>query len=142
MAEIILAIHTIIVLGLVGVVLLQRSEGGALGMGGGGGGFMSGRGAANALTKSTTILAALFFTSSLGLALIGDRGTDQNEILRDLTGEEVTGPQVPGEIDQDDVLDFLGEDRAPEAVPAPASEVAPVPAPEEAPASEEPGTDE
>ena len=140
MAEIILAIHTIIVLGLVGVVLLQRSEGGALGMGSGGGGFMSGRGAANALTKSTTILAALFFTSSLGLALIGDRGTDQNEILRDLTGEEVTGPQVPGEIDQDDVLDFLGEDRAPEA--APDVEAAPAAVPEEAPASGEPGTDE
>ena len=120
MTAIILAIHTIIVLGLVGVVLLQRSEGGALGMGGGGGGFMSGRGAANALTRSTTVLAALFFTSSLFLALTADRGAGEDAVLRDITGEEV-GSERPGELDQDDILDILGDE--PEAAPAPAQPV-------------------
>lgn len=113
MTAIILAIHTIIVLGLVGVVLLQRSEGGALGMGGGGGGFMSGRGAANALTRSTTVLAGLFFASSMLLALTADRGAAEGEILRDITGEEALDP-VDGELDQEDILDILGDEPAPE----------------------------
>ena len=112
MTAIILAIHTVIVVALVGVVLLQRSEGGALGMGGGGGGFMSGRGAANALTRSTTVLAALFFTSSLALALTADRGIGEDEILRDITGEDVGDP-LDGELDQDDILDILGDEPAP-----------------------------
>ena len=116
MTAIILAIHTIIVLGLVGVVLLQRSEGGALGMGGGGGGFMSGRGAANVLTRSTTVLAGLFFASSMLLALTADRGAEVG--IQDLTGEEV-GERAPGELDQDDILDILGDEPA---RPAPADD--------------------
>ena len=58
---------------LVGVVLLQRSEGGALGIGGGGGGFMTGRGAANFLTRVTAGLAAAFFVTSLLLTLLANR---------------------------------------------------------------------
>ena len=50
-----------IAVALVGLVLVQRSEGGALGIGGGGGGFMSGRGAANLLTRMTAILAVCVF---------------------------------------------------------------------------------
>ena len=122
MTAIILTIHTLIVLALVGVVLLQRSEGGALGIGGGGGGFMSGRGAANALTRTTTILAALFFTSSLALALTADRGQNETQILEEVTGEDLTTP-VEGEITQDDVLDLIGEEETP----------APVQEPEDAP---------
>ena len=126
MTAIILAIHTVIVLGLVGVVLLQRSEGGALGMGGGGGGFMSGRGAANALTRSTTILAGLFFVSSMALALTADRGAAEGEILRDITGEEAGDP-IDGELDQNDIMDILGDEPvAPEpAAPAPGEEPLP-----------------
>ena len=56
-------------LALVGVVLLQRSEGGALGIGGGGG-FMTGRGQANALSRATAILGALFFATSLIMSMI------------------------------------------------------------------------
>ena len=117
MTNIILTIHTLIVLALVGVVLLQRSEGGALGMGGGGGGFMSGRGAANALTRTTTVLAALFFASSMTLALTADRGQNEVQVLEDVTGESLTTP-VEGEITQDDVLDIIGDD--PDTAPAPA----------------------
>jgi preprotein translocase subunit SecG len=76
MHTVIIVIHLMVVLSLVAVVLLQRSEGGALGIGGGGG-FMSSRGQANALTRATTILAMLFFATSLGLALLArsERGT-------------------------------------------------------------------
>jgi preprotein translocase subunit SecG len=65
MATVLVIIHIMITLALIGVVLLQRSEGGALGMGGGGGGgFMTGRGAANFLTRVTAGLAAAFFLTS------------------------------------------------------------------------------
>jgi len=76
MITVILVIHLLIALGLVGVVLLQRSEGGALGIGGGGGGFLTGRGTANLLTRTTTILAVMFFVTSLVLARLAgvDRG--------------------------------------------------------------------
>jgi preprotein translocase subunit SecG len=72
MATVLLIIHIMLALALIGVVLLQRSEGGALGIGGGGGGggFMSGRGAANFLTRATAGLAAAFFATSLILALV------------------------------------------------------------------------
>jgi preprotein translocase subunit SecG len=55
---------------LVGVILLQRSEGGALGMGGGPTGFMTARGAGDLLTRTTAILAAVFFLLSLTLTIV------------------------------------------------------------------------
>ena len=73
MATVILVIHLMVAATLVGLVLLQRSEGGALGIGGGGGsggGFMSGRGAANLLTRVTAVTAAAFFVTSILLTLI------------------------------------------------------------------------
>jgi len=69
MTTILLILHLMIATSLVGVVLLQRSEGGALGIGGGGG-FMTGRGAANFLTRVTAGLAAAFFGTSMLLTLI------------------------------------------------------------------------
>ncbi len=66
-----LVVHTLIALALVAVILLQRSEGGGLGIGGGtGGGLMSARGAANLLTRSTTVLATLFIASSILIAVL------------------------------------------------------------------------
>ncbi len=66
-----LVVHTLIALALVGVILLQKSEGGGLGIGGGtGGGLMTARGAANLLTRSTTVLASLFVASSIILAVL------------------------------------------------------------------------
>jgi preprotein translocase subunit SecG len=69
MATVLLVIHAILAIALVIVVLLQRSEGGALGIGGGGG-MMSRRSSANLLTRSTAILAGLFMATSLALAFI------------------------------------------------------------------------
>ncbi len=72
MVTTLLVIHLIIAIALVAVVLLQRSEGGALGIGGGSGGgmsgFLTGRSTANLLTRTTAILAALFILTSLTLA--------------------------------------------------------------------------
>lgn len=70
MATVLLLLHMMIALALVCVVLLQRSEGGGLGIGGGGSSFMTGRGTANLLTRTTAILAAAFFATSIGLTLL------------------------------------------------------------------------
>jgi len=71
MLTIVLVVHLMLALSLVGVVLLQKSEGGALGMGGGGmSGFMTGRSTANLLTRTTAVLAACFFVTSITLAML------------------------------------------------------------------------
>ena len=76
MQTVLLVIHLIVALALIGAVLLQRSEGGALGIGSGGGGgnLFSARGVGNALTRTTAILALCFFLTSIGLTLIAIRG--------------------------------------------------------------------
>lgn len=80
MTTVLLILHLMIASALVGVVLLQRSEGGALGIGGGGG-FMSGRGAANFLTRVTAALAAAFFVTSLALTLLATRPAGPRSIF-------------------------------------------------------------
>lgn len=76
MATILLVIELFVTLALIGIVLIQRSEGGGLGIGGsqGMGSFMSGRGTANLLTRTTAILAAIFMALALVLALLGRAG--------------------------------------------------------------------
>ena len=69
MQTVLIVVHLMIVLAMVGLVLLQRSEGGGLGMGGGGG-FMTTRGSTNMLTRTTAILAACFFVTSLVLSIL------------------------------------------------------------------------
>ena len=69
MQHVVIVIHLMLVLALIGVVLLQRSEGGGLGIGSTGG-FMTSRGTANVLTRATAILAALFFGTSLILSIL------------------------------------------------------------------------
>jgi len=75
MNTLILLAHFFISVGLIALILLQRSEGGALGIGGGGGGgLMSGRGAANLLTRATSALAFGFFITSILLTVVTNRG--------------------------------------------------------------------
>ncbi len=71
MDKVLLVIHLLIALAMVGVILLQRSEGGALGIGGGAG-VMTGRAAGNLLTRATGILATGFFVTSLCLAILAN----------------------------------------------------------------------
>jgi preprotein translocase subunit SecG len=71
MTAVILVVHLIVALAMIGVILLQKSEGGGLGMGGGGmSGFMTGRSTANFLTKITAGLAAAFMLTSIVLGLL------------------------------------------------------------------------
>jgi preprotein translocase subunit SecG len=72
MQTVLLVLHLLIALALIGVVLMQRSEGGALGIGGGGGAgsLFSARGVGNTLTRTTAILAIVFFLTSIGLTLL------------------------------------------------------------------------
>ena len=105
MTAVIIVIHLILAIALVGTILLQRSEGGGLGMGGGGGGgmggFMSGRATANLLTRATAVIAALFMLTSLTLAILagGDRESrsilDQPPAAVEQEPAEPEGPSAP-----------------------------------------------
>jgi preprotein translocase subunit SecG len=103
MIQVLLTVHLMVAIALVITVLLQRSEGGGLGIGGGGGGgggggFMSARGAANMLTRTTAILAACFMGTSLLLAILAETNT-RRSISEDIparsTPAPATGPQAP-----------------------------------------------
>ncbi len=82
METVVLVVHLMLALALVGVVLLQKSEGGALGMGGGGmSGFMTGRSTANLLTRATAVLAACFMVTSVTLVILAGRGHEVSSII-------------------------------------------------------------
>ncbi len=82
MSTVIVVIHLLLAVSLVGVILLQKSEGGALGIGGGGmSGFMTGRSTANLLTRTTAILAAGFFLTSIALAVIAARSRAPGSVI-------------------------------------------------------------
>ncbi len=85
MTSVLIVLHLFVTIALIGVVLLQRSEGGGLGVGSsqGMGSFMGGRGTANLLTRSTAILGAAFFGLALALALINRGTSQQNRSLLD-----------------------------------------------------------
>jgi preprotein translocase subunit SecG len=98
MTTVLLIIHLFVTLALIGVVLIQRSEGGGLGIGSsqGMGSFMSGRGTANLLTRTTAILATMFMVLSLTLALMnrGTMGAGGHSILD--TGAPLSAPGPAG----------------------------------------------
>jgi preprotein translocase subunit SecG len=96
MMTFLLVVHILLALALIGVILVQRSEGGALGMGGGGGGgFMTARGSANLLTRTTAILAALFIISSIVLAILAGGPTKSRSILDSGAPATQTAPAEP-----------------------------------------------
>jgi len=96
MITVVLVIHLMIAASLIGVVLLQKSEGGALGMGGGGmAGFMSGRSTANLLTRTTAILAAAFFATSIVLAYLAGGARAPSSIVDQPTSSAPATPTQP-----------------------------------------------
>lgn len=109
MQTVLIVIHLMIVLALVGIVLIQRSEGGGLGIGGGSG-FMSARGTANALTRTTAILAALFFITSLGLGILARYQAKPTDILDRIP--------ITQQGQQNGILDSLGGAKPAETKPA------------------------
>ena len=95
MQAVIIVIHLMIVIFLIGIVLLQKSEGGGLGMGGGAG-FMSSRGTGNVLTLTTWILAGLFFATSLGMAWHSGYTHKETSILPAQTQQQPVAPPSSG----------------------------------------------
>ena len=100
MTTVLLVIHILIALALIGVVLLQRSEGGGLGIGGGGGGsgggmsgFLTGRGTANLLTRTTAILAGSFMVTSMVLTILAGGG--QRGSILDVPAGQAPAPLAP-----------------------------------------------
>ena len=125
MQNVILVIHIIACLVMIGLVLVQKSEGGGLGIGGGSGNpLMSGRGAAGALVRTTMIFGAIFFATSLALTSIANRSSDNRSGLERVLDESnpETGPSGP--IDLFDPSTTLLNERGstasePEAAPQP-----------------------
>jgi preprotein translocase subunit SecG len=96
MNQVILIIHLFLAIALVAVVLLQRSEGGALGIGGGGfGGLMTGRASSNLLTRTTAVLAAGFIATSLLLAIVASYSRAPSSILDQPAATQPVEPAVP-----------------------------------------------
>src|SRR6187455_3800963 len=93
MQTVLIVIHLMIVSAMIGLVLLQKSEGGGLGMGGGGGGFLTSRGTSNVLTRTTAILAAVFFATSLILSILAGFDRKPTSILG---GQSGPAQQIPG----------------------------------------------
>jgi preprotein translocase subunit SecG len=96
MIFLLLAVHILIAISLVGVILLQKSEGGALGMGGGGmSGFMTGRSTANLLTRVTAVLAAAFMATSILLVVLHNRDRAPRSIIDQGPPAAPTAPVAP-----------------------------------------------
>lgn len=133
MQEVLLVIYLMVVLALIGVVLIQRSEGGGLGVGGGSG-FMSARGTANALTRTTAILATLFFVLALAMSIYARYQPNATDVLDRIPGTTNNG---------NGVLDSLGGGQTTPSAPAAPAPVVPgngVPTGGDAPASTAPAS--
>ncbi len=99
MIKVLLVLHVFVTIALIGVVLIQRSEGGGLGLGGGQGmgSFMTGRGTANLLTRTTAVLGTAFFALSLALALLYKGGAQNSNaaILNIPASQQPAAPTAP-----------------------------------------------
>ena len=148
MTNVLLIIHLFVTLALIGVVLIQRSEGGGLGIGSsqGMGAFMTGRGTANLLTRTTAILAAVFFALSLALALMNRGTSGMGSTILDsnlpTAPASSTAPKAPARPPAPSLPTPgmapsapPGTASAPAAMPAPAPSATPAPAPAPSPAT-------
>lgn len=136
---ILLVVMIVISVALAAVILLQRSEGGALGMGGGPSGFMTARGAGNLLTVTTWWLSGAFFACAIGLTIIGNltRASESvvdSKAVGELAAPPSTAPQTapaaqPGAPARTQPsLDDLESSLSAPATPAPAQPAQPAPA--------------
>jgi preprotein translocase subunit SecG len=127
MQTFIIIIHLLIVSAMIGVVLLQRSEGGGLGIGSTGG-FLTSRGTANVLTRTTAILAGLFFLTSLVLSILAGIERKPHSVIQG--GQTPAGqPAAPGApappSSGGGILDTLRGIQAPAGAPVPGQPAGP-----------------
>jgi len=132
MQTVVIVIHLMVVVAMIGFVLLQRSEGGGLGMGSGGG-FLTSRGTSNVLSRTTAILAATFFVTSLVLSILAGWERKPSSILQNTgapAGQSAPAQQQSGK----GLLDVLrGGGTAQPGTPAPQGQTAPSPGGQPAP---------
>ncbi|MHB1103362.1 MAG: preprotein translocase subunit SecG [Devosia sp.] len=136
MANVLIVAYLLIVLALIAVILLQRSEGGGLGMGGNAGGLMTVRGSANLLTRTTGILAALFFATAIGLTILTEIDRPSQSILDRAADGVGEGTEAPTS-----VLDALNALQGETTPAAPATETTTPAAPAADPALAVPATE-
>jgi preprotein translocase subunit SecG len=120
MQTVIIVIHLMIVMVMIGAVLLQKSEGGGLGIGGGGG-FMSSRGTANVLTRTTAILAAAFFATSLTLSILAGFDRKPKTLIQNTNAPSQPVPGAPAPT-AGGLLDTLRQNEQPSGPQAPRSQ--------------------
>jgi len=127
MENVVLVIHLLLAVALIGVVLLQRSEGGGLGIGGGGG-VMTGRGAATALGQATWWIAGAFLLTSLALTILAAHGSATGSVADRITDAPAPAAETPAlpDLGGGSLLP-PGSDSAP-LVPAPAAPATDAPA--------------
>jgi preprotein translocase subunit SecG len=127
MQMVVLSIHLLVCLCLVGLVLLQRSEGGALGMGGGGGSLVSGRGAADALAKMTSVAGGFFLVTSLSLTFLSGAAASASSrsVFDMLPRQERTAPAPAAPAQPAPTTPDPTESSAPEAAQTQLASLAP-----------------
>ena len=114
MENVLLVAYLLIVLALIAVILIQRSEGGGLGMGSASSnGLISVRGQANLLTRTTAVLAALFFATAIGLTILAELNRNTSDILDSAASGNGTQPAT--------VLDALSQMQGDTSSSAPAA---------------------
>ena len=116
---ILLTIHVIVCIALIAIVLLQRSEGGALGMGGGNTGFMTARGAGDLLTRTTWILGGVFFVLSLTLTILAGQERGASSVVDRIKVQSID----PSKLNQPAVPTPTAPDAAPAPLSAPTPQV-------------------
>ncbi|MDD2705663.1 MAG: preprotein translocase subunit SecG [Acidocella sp.] len=126
MIKVLLVLHVFVTIALIGVVLIQRSEGGGLGLGGGQGmgSFMTGRGTANLLTRTTAILGTAFFVLSLSLAMLY-KGSSIDTTASVLNAPVQSAPAAPAP--SAPVAPLSLPQTPADALPAPTAPAAPAP---------------
>ncbi len=136
MHTVVLVLHLLVAIALIGFVLMQRSEGGALGIGGGGGSLISGRGAADVMVRITGGLALVFFVTSITLTMLAGgqrvhRSVVEEEADRPAWYQNIIPKDLFGQKESAVVSPPAQPVPAPAAAPAPAADSQVIPGPDD-----------
>jgi preprotein translocase subunit SecG len=124
MHTVVIVIHLMVVVAMIGFIMLQKSEGGGLGIGSTGG-FLTSRGTANVLTRATAFLAMAFFATSLVLSIIAGHQRKPTSILQQQQPAAPAAPGAPAPLGQPGGGGVLNQLQGPAQQPAPPAQQAP-----------------